>query len=104
MIEIQPDYQGASAYDALAQVELATKLKGGDAKKAVEYLGKGSAARTRQYEYPTPPRRSISGGEARCRRAESSSIIFLQMKPNPEYMPEYRECVERAKKLIQTNF
>ncbi len=40
VIEIQPDYQGASAYDALAEIELATRLTGGDAKKAVNYLEK----------------------------------------------------------------
>ncbi len=39
-IEIQPDYQGASAFDALAEIELATRLTGGDAKKAVDYLEK----------------------------------------------------------------
>ena len=29
---------------------------------------------------------------------------LLAMKPNPEYMPEYRECVDKARKLIQANF
>src|SRR5688500_8883842 len=41
VIELDPGYQGASAYDALGQVELATRLKGGDAHRAVEYLEKG---------------------------------------------------------------
>ena len=40
VIELQPDYQGASAYDGLAQIELGTRLKGGSAEKAVEYLEK----------------------------------------------------------------
>lgn len=40
VIEIQPDYQGASAFDAMAQLELATRLTGGKAEKAVEYLEK----------------------------------------------------------------
>lgn len=103
VIEIQPDYQGASAYDALAQVELGTKLKGGDANKAVEYLEKGLALA------PDNTNIRLHLGEAllavkRDAEAKKQLDYLLAMKPNPEYMPEYRECVEKAKKLIQTNF
>ena len=103
VIELQPDYQGASSYDALAQVELATRLKGGDAKKAVEYLEKGLQIA------PDNTNIRLHLGEAylavkRDADARKQLEYILQMKPNPEYMPEYRECVEKAKKLIQTNF
>ncbi|MBK7708734.1 MAG: hypothetical protein IPJ30_24015 [Acidobacteria bacterium] len=41
VIELDPKYQGASAYDALAQVELSTtRMMGGKPEKAVEYLEK----------------------------------------------------------------
>ena len=103
VIELQPDYQGASAYDALAQVELATRLKGGDAQKAVDYLEKGIQLA------PENTNIRLHLGEAylavkRDADARKQLDQLLQMKPNPEYMPEYRECVEKAKKLIQTNF
>jgi tetratricopeptide (TPR) repeat protein len=103
VIELQPDYQGASAYDALAQVELATKLKGGDASKAVEYLEKGLQLA------PDNTNIRLHLGEAylavkRDTDARKQLDQLLAMKPDPEYMPEYRECVDKAKKLIQTNF
>jgi len=103
VIELQPDYQGASAYDALAQVELATRLKGGDAQKAVDFLEKGLQLA------PDNTNMRLHLGEAylavkRDNDARKQLDYVLQMKPNPEYMPEYRECADRAKKLIQTNF
>ena len=103
VIELQPPYEGASAYDALAQVELATRLKGGDAQKAVGFLEKGLALA------PDNPNIRLHLGEAylavkRDAEARTQLQSLLQMKPNPDYMPEYRECVEKAKKLIQTNF
>jgi tetratricopeptide (TPR) repeat protein len=103
VIELQPDYQGASAYDALAQVELATRLKGGDAEKAVELLEKG-----RQIA-PENSNIRLHLGEAylavkRDADARKELDYVLNMKPNPEFMPEHRECVDKAKKLIQTNF
>jgi len=103
VIELQPDYQAASAYDALAQVELATRLKGGDAQKAVELLEKG------QQVAPDNSNIRLHLGEAylavkRDADARKELDFVLQMKPNPEFMPEYRECVDKAKKLIQTNF
>ena len=103
VIELKPDYQGASAYDALAQVELATRLKGGDAQKAVDFLEKGLQLA------PENTNIRLHLGEAylavkRDGDARKQLDYILQMKPNPEYVPEYRECVDKAKKLIQTNF
>ena len=103
VLEIQPDYQGASAFDALAQVELKTRLKGGSSEKAVELLEKGLQLA------PDNTNIRLHLGEAylavkRDADARKQFDQLLQMKPNPEYMPEYRECVEKAKKLIETNF
>jgi tetratricopeptide (TPR) repeat protein len=103
VLEIQPDYQGASAYDALGQVELMTRLKGGDAAKAVEYFEKGLQLA------PDNTNLKLHLGEAylavkRDADARRQLDQLLAMKPNPEYMPEYRECVEKARKLIATNF
>jgi Flp pilus assembly protein TadD len=38
VIEIQPAYQGATAYVALAAIELKTEFFGGEPEKAVAYL------------------------------------------------------------------
>lgn len=103
VIELQPDYQNASAYDALAQVEMATRLTGGSAEKAVEYLEKGLA---------------IEKGNALLRlhlaqaylavkkdtKAKQQIDYVLGMDPPSAYLPEYREAVEQAKKLLRNNF
>lgn len=103
VIEIQPEYQAASAYDALAQVELATRLKGGDAKKAVELLEKGHELATENTNIRLHLAEAYLAVK-RDREARKHLDYLLQMKPDPEYMPEYRESVEKAKKLIKTNF
>ena len=103
VLELQPDYQGASAYDALAQVELKTRLKGGEAQKAVELLERGLEIAPNN----TNIRLHLAEAYLAVKRdAEARKQLdqLLQMKPDPEYMPEYRECVDNAKKLIQTNF
>ena len=103
VIEVQPDYQGASAYDALGQVELKTRLKGGSAEKAVEHLEKGLALAGDN----TNIRLHLAEAYLAVKRtadARKQLDHLLQMKPDPEYMPEYRECVERARTLIETNF
>ena len=49
VIEIDPNYQGASAYDGLGQLEMRTRgLTGGSAEKAVEYFEKGFGRWTRK--------------------------------------------------------
>jgi tetratricopeptide (TPR) repeat protein len=103
VVEIQPDYQGASAYDALGQVELKTRLKGGSSEKAVEYLEKGLELASDN----TNIRLHLAEAYLAVKRdndARKHLDYLVQMKPDPEYMPEYRECVDKAKKLIETNF
>lgn len=103
VLEIQPDYQGASAYDALGQVELKTRLKGGSAERAVELLEKGLALAPEN----TNIRLHLAEAYLAVRResdARKQLDHLLRMKPDPEYMPEYHECVAKAKKLIETNF
>lgn len=103
VLEIQPDYQGASAYDALGQVELKTGLKGGSAEKAVELLEKGLtlAGHNTNIRLHLAEAYLAVGRDADARKQLNH---LLQMKPDPEYVPEYRECIEKAKKLIETNF
>ena len=103
VIEIQPDYQGASAYDALAQIELSTGLVGGKAEKAVEYLEKAiKIEENNSYLH-------LHLGQAylavnRKEDARKQLEYVLDMKPNPDFMVEYNECAEDARRLLKTRF
>ncbi len=103
VIELQPDYQGASAFDALAQIELTTGLFGGKAEKAIEYLEKAlEIEKENAYIYLHLAEAYLATG----RRAEAKKQLeyILKTKPAPEYMFEYKETSEQAKKLLETRF
>lgn len=103
VIEIQPDYQGASAYDALAQIELSTGLVGGKPEKAVEYLEKAIKIE----ENNSYLRLHLGQAYLAVNRKEDAKKqleFVLNIKPNPDFMPEYNESVEEAKKLLRTRF
>jgi len=104
VIEIQPDYQAASAYDALAQIELKSGfLGGGNPKKAVEYLEKAlELEKDNTYIYLHLAQAYL----AVDREADAKKQLdyLLKMKPKPEYIPEYKETTEEAKELLKTRF
>jgi tetratricopeptide (TPR) repeat protein len=104
VIEIQPNYQSASAYVALAQVELkAGLLGGGKPEKAVEYLEKAlQMEKENTYIYLYLGEAYLAVG--RDAEARKQLEYLLKMKPNPEYMFEYKETTEKAKKLLETRF
>ncbi|QYO65216.1 tetratricopeptide repeat protein [Leptolyngbya sp. 7M] len=101
VIQIDPTYQSASAYDALGQLEMETRsLKGGKAEKAVEYFEKGlelskdnANIRANLAEVYFAVKRD---SDARTQIAE-----LLKMTPNPEYKFEHDAAVERAKRLLK---
>ena len=104
VIEIEPGYQGASAYDALGQLEMATRLfKGGRTQRAVEYYEKGLAL--------SPDNSNIRLHLAEAyfalkRDADARKQIetILSMKPNPEFVGEHQVVVDKAKELLSKNF
>lgn len=104
VIEIQPDYQSASAYDALAQVELNTAgMLGGKPEKAVEYLEKAlTINKENTYVYLHLAEAYIAVGKKP--EAKKQLEFLLKMKPNPDYLPEYNESIAKAKKLLETKF
>lgn len=103
VIEIDPGYQGASAFDVLAQIELATRIKDGTAEKAVEYLEKGLE---HEKENSNIYLHLAEAYLALNRNAEAKKQLdtLMKMKPNPEYLPEHNESVGAAKKLLATKF
>ena len=103
VIEIDPGYQGASAFDVLGQIELATRIKDGSAEKAVEYLVKGL-----KQERPNSSLHLHLAEAYRASRKDAEAKrhleIVLKMEPAPEYLPEHRETVAAAKNLLETKF
>ncbi len=98
-IAIQPDYQGASSYDALGQLEMKTRITGGKVEKAIEYLEKGIALE------PTNSNIRLHLAEAYFaadRDADGLKKLneLIAMKPHPNYVPEHESAVVEAKKLL----
>ena len=103
VIEIQPTYQNSSAYDVLAQVELETRLYGGKPEKAVELLETAlKAERENMNLHLNLAKAYLAVNRDGDAKKELDKLI--SMKPDPAYMPEYRICVEAAKKLLATKF
>ncbi|MGI9168500.1 MAG: TRAP transporter TatT component family protein, partial [Pyrinomonadaceae bacterium] len=101
VLKIDEGYQGGSAYLALGQLYLqAPRILGGDYLKAVQYLEKGlkfgkdnALLRLQLAEaYHTANR----DGDAR-----KQIQFILSMAPNPDYLPEQKEAVDKAKKLLE---
>jgi tetratricopeptide (TPR) repeat protein len=104
VIELDPKYQGASAYDALAQVELSTTgMMGGKPEKAVEFLEKALGL---EKENTFIYLHLAEAYSAVGRKPEARKTLehLLRMKPNPDYIVEYKESTTKAKKILETRF
>lgn len=103
VISLQPDYQGASAYLALGQVEMATRLTGGSNEKAIEYLEKAlEIEKANSYIYVALAEAYLAAKQDA--KAKKHLEFVLAKKPDPDFMPEYRESIEKARKLLETRF
>lgn len=102
-IEIQPDYQAGSAYDALAQIELSTRLTGGKAEKALEYLDKAMAINS-ENSYTRLHLAEANLALDRPAEAKKHLEFILKTKPAPEYVAEHNDALAQAKKLLETKF
>lgn len=104
VIAIQPDYQGASSYDALGQLEMATRqFKGGTAEKAAQYLEQGLEIAPANANIRIHLAEAYialkKDGEARKQLNE-----LMAMTPSEDYQVEHRVAVEKGKKLLERNF
>jgi tetratricopeptide (TPR) repeat protein len=99
VIKLDEGYQSGSAYMVLGQVYLqAPKMLGGDRQKAVEMLEKGlrfgegnALLRLRLAEAYVAAKRNDD--------ARKQLDAISNMKPEPDYLPEYKEAVAEASKL-----
>lgn len=104
VIEIQPDYEGASAYDALGRVELESGvIGGGDAKKAVEYLEKGYAINKKNNFIKFNLAKAYLAVD---KKADAKKLLeeVVKSPPDPEYKIEHEETVAEAKNLLEKQF
>jgi tetratricopeptide (TPR) repeat protein len=103
VIELRPAYQNSSAYDVLGQIELETRLLGGKAEKAIEIFETALQNEDNNMNLHLHLAEAYlavnKDAEARKHLAK-----VLAMKPNPEYMLECREAVDKARKLLETKF
>ena len=103
VIKIQPGYQGASAYDVLAQIELNTRLFGGKATKAVEYLETAIEIAKNNSNLRLHLAEAYLDAD-QTDKAKQQLEYILKMQPDPEYLPEHKENVAEAKKLLASRF
>lgn len=104
VVEIEPAYQGASAFDALGQLEMGTRLlKGGTAEKAVEFYEKGLSLA------PDNSNIRVHLAEAlialrRDSEARKQLDAVISLKPNEEFVIEHAAAVKKARELLAKNF
>jgi tetratricopeptide (TPR) repeat protein len=103
VIELQPDYQGASAFDGLARIELESGLVGGKTEKAIDYLEKGLELEKNNSNI----RLNLAKAYLRVdRNAEAKTQLeyVVKMQPDPDYKVEYEENLIEAKRLLESRF
>ncbi len=103
VIEIQPNYQGASAYDALAQLEMASRLTSGKAEKAVEYLEKAIVIEKANSYLHLHLAEAYLAVKKDAEAKKQLDLIF-KMKLNPEYEVETVEVETEAKRILSARF
>lgn len=101
VLNLDESYQGYSAYLGLGRLYLqAPKVLGGDVGKAIEYLEKGIKLNPNN----TVMRFHLAEAyEANDRNAEAKKQIetILATTPDPKYIAEHKQAVEKAKKLLE---
>ncbi len=103
VIALEPGYQGASAYDALAQLEMKARLTGGKAEKAVDYLEKALEIEKENSNI----RLHLAEAYLAVKKpalAKKQLDLVLQMQPPRGFEIEHKAAVEDAKSLIRRNF
>ena len=103
VIEIQPAYQGASAYDILGEIELNTRMFGGKASKAVEYLEKGIELEKNNSNLRLHLAEAYLDDD-KLDLAKQQLQYIIKMQPDPEFVLEHQQNVAEAKKLLTTRF
>lgn len=100
VLEIDEGYQNGSAYMVLGLVDLkAPKLLGGDTQRAVEEMEKG----LRFGEGNAFLRLHLAEAYQKVGRAADARKqldAIINMTPDPDYLPEYKEAATEARRML----
>jgi tetratricopeptide (TPR) repeat protein len=99
VIKIDEKFQNGSAYIGLGQLYLrAPKVLGGDTAKAIQYLQKGEqvAPENALFKLYLAEAYHQAGRDGESRKQIDA---LLAMTPDPNYVPEHKDAVEKAKEL-----
>jgi len=101
VLKIDHTFQGGSAYLALGQLYLeAPKVLGGDSAKAIDLLTQGVkvAPDNALLKVYLAEAYHTAGRDAEARKQVDD---LMAMTPSQDYLPEYKEAVEKSKKLLE---
>jgi Tfp pilus assembly protein PilF len=99
VIKMDEKFQNGSAYLGLGQLYLrAPKVLGGDTAKAIQYLQKGEqiAPENALIKLHLAEAYHQAGRDGEARKQIDA---LLAMTPDPNYLPEHKDAVEKAKEL-----
>ncbi|MEA2174038.1 MAG: hypothetical protein QOD00_1630 [Blastocatellia bacterium] len=103
VLRLDEGFEGGSAYMALGQLYLeAPGLLGGDSKKAVQLLEKG----LHYGENSSPYRLQLAKAYLAVKRkddARKQLNAIINIKPDPQYVPEYKKATDEARQLLDKN-
>jgi Tfp pilus assembly protein PilF len=101
VIKLDEGFQSGSAYMALGQVYLeAPGMLGGDSKKAVEILEKGLRfGENNELYHVRLAQAYLAVDRKEDARRELDKV--LNMKPDPDYLPEANDAAAEARKLLE---
>jgi tetratricopeptide (TPR) repeat protein len=103
-LAINPAYQNGSGYDALGQLEMATRtLKGGTIQKAVEYYEKGLEVAPSNANLRLHLAEAFLAAKKEADARKQLNALFA-LTPDPAYEPEHKAAVERGRALLSKNF
>lgn len=101
VIAIDPNYQNGSAYDALGQLEIATRtLKGGTTEKAIEFYEKGVELSPDNANLRLHLAEAYLFAKKDADAKKQLNVLFT-LTPNPLYEAEHKVAVEKGKDLLK---
>ncbi len=104
VIAIEPNYQNGSAYDALGQLEMATRtLKGGTTEKAIEYYEKGVELSPDNANIRLHLAEAFIAAKKDGEARKQLNALFA-LTPNPIYEAEHNIALEKGRSLMSKNF
>jgi tetratricopeptide (TPR) repeat protein len=101
VLKIDEKFQAGSAYMVLGQLYLqAPRILGGDYEKALEYLEKGLKFGADNAQLRLRLAEAYHQANRNSEARKHIDVLF-KMTPNPDYIPEHKEAVDGAKKLLE---